>query len=68
MKNGHENDFHGVGNWFYESTKHTREGTRDGGGGLKIPLKTFWFKYYSRQESPQIYYFMYPNLKCLFSL
>ena len=33
VKNGHENDFHGVGNWFYESTKHTREGTRDGGGG-----------------------------------
>ena len=42
VKNGHENDFHGVGNWFYESTKHTREGTRDGGGGeLKNSLKTF---------------------------
>ena len=40
VKNGHENDFHGVGNWFYESTKHTRQGTRDGGGGeLKNSFK-----------------------------
>ena len=69
VKNGHENDFHGVGNWFYESTKHTREGTRDGGGGLKIPLKTFWYKYYFKTRvTPNILFYV-PKFKMfIFSL